>query len=396
MRGDRPGPEPDRPARPRGVQGRRGAGHPGRVARGFGRRLAGLGRHLPRHQADPGRRRPPRPTPSGASAGADSCPTISLLNQPEASRAGRTAGREPRHASTRRWPRAWSSSTAGWPRTSARSSTWSPRSTCSAASAEWEARQEALEIFDDIVDCVGAVGRPRARPATTRNWDGPLKRIIPWVTNDFTETIIREAQQALGDDFWGFLMLGGMAGGGMAFFVAPHRHDAFQDEIAAIMRRVKASSTTPCRSPWSRSSTTSGSTRAGTFAALDSGAEAMMPPRYYALQVPRMIADGTPALDPAPARADVDHFANHCRRHRPTCSRVFRTMVNHLFPVTRSAADTTRPPTGTRRPSGSAARTASTPSSTSSSARTSSAGGSAWRGTACRSTSTSATSTTPT
>ena len=74
---------------------------------------------------------------------------------------------------------------------------------------------------------------------TTRNWDGPLKRIIPWVTNEFTESIIREAREALGDDFWGFLMLGGMSGGGMAFFVAPHRHDEFQDQIAAIMRRVQ-------------------------------------------------------------------------------------------------------------------------------------------------------------
>ena len=36
-------------------------------------------------------------------------------------------------------------------------------------------------------------------------------------------------------------MLGGMSGGGMAFFVAPHRHDEFQDQIAAIMKRVKAS-----------------------------------------------------------------------------------------------------------------------------------------------------------
>ena len=35
-------------------------------------------------------------------------------------------------------------------------------------------------------------------------------------------------------------MLGGMSGGGMAFFVAPDRHDAFRDEIAAIMKRVKA------------------------------------------------------------------------------------------------------------------------------------------------------------
>ena len=71
---------------------------------------------------------------------------------------------------------------------------------------------------------------------TTQNWDGPLKQIIPWVTNAFTESIIREAREALGDDFWGFLMLGGMSGGGMAFFVAPHRHDEFQEQIAAIMK----------------------------------------------------------------------------------------------------------------------------------------------------------------
>ena len=50
---------------------------------------------------------------------------------------------------------------------------------------------------------------------------GRSKQIIPWVTNLFTETIIRQARELLGADFWGFLMLGGMSGGGMAFFVAP-------------------------------------------------------------------------------------------------------------------------------------------------------------------------------
>ncbi len=74
---------------------------------------------------------------------------------------------------------------------------------------------------------------------TTRHWEGPLKQIIPWVTNLFTETIIRRARELLGEDFWGFLMLGGMSGGGMAFFVAPHRHNEFQARIAAIMREVK-------------------------------------------------------------------------------------------------------------------------------------------------------------
>ena len=71
--GDRPGAEPDRPARARGGEGRRCAGDPGRMAGRVWRGLAGLGGHLPRHQADRGRRRRPRATPSGASAGAVCC-----------------------------------------------------------------------------------------------------------------------------------------------------------------------------------------------------------------------------------------------------------------------------------------------------------------------------------
>ena len=69
------------------------------------------------------------------------------------------------------------------------------------------------------------------------------------------------------------------------------------------------------------------------------GADAMMPSRYYTLQVPRMIADGTAALDPM-RKADIDHFANHCG-DTGELLRVFRTMINHLFPVTHAAADPT-------------------------------------------------------
>src|SRR5262249_1101695 len=93
----------------------------------------------------------------------------------------------------------------------------------------------------------------------------------------------------------------------------------------------------------------------GSFAELQTGAEAMMPPRYYTLQVPRMIAERAAAADPAkapttggpkapaldPARMpDVDHVANHCRETGELL-RVFRTMINNLFPVARGAADST-------------------------------------------------------
>ncbi len=77
---------------------------------------------------------------------------------------------------------------------------------------------------------------------------------------------------------------------------------------------------------------------AGTTATLDTGGRAMMPPAYYALQVPRMIgAAGNPL--PIERRTDVDHYANHAPEPSDLIS-LFRTVVNHLFPVARSAADT--------------------------------------------------------
>ncbi len=123
----------------------------------------------------------------------------------------------------------------------------------------------------------------------------------------------------------------------MAFFVAPQRHDEFQTLILTIMRRVKSDlddalpfAMEPIVYDFQINSR-------GTWAELETGESAMMPPRYYTLQVPRMIAAGTSNLDGL-RKADVDHFANHCRATDELIG-VFRTMINHLFPVTRSAQD---------------------------------------------------------
>ncbi len=202
---------------------------------------------------------------------------------------------------------------------------------------EWQARGKALEIYEGIVASVRS-SKVRALGAyTTQNWEGPLKGIIPWVSNAFTEAIIAEAKAALGEDFWGFLMLGGMSGGGMAFFVAPHRRDAFRSSIGATMRRVKASLDDALPFAMEPVVYDFRINPDGSFATLKTGAEAMMPARYYTLQVPRMIAEGTESLD-AMRKSDVDHFANHCRDDLEIL-RVFRTMINNLFPVTRAAAD---------------------------------------------------------
>jgi hypothetical protein len=52
-----------------------------------------------------------------------------------------------------------------------------------------------------------------------------------------------------------------------------------------------------------------------------------------------MIAEGTSTLNPL-RKSDVDHFANHSQETGDLL-RVFRTMINHLFPVARAAGDQT-------------------------------------------------------
>ncbi|CAN5673167.1 UTP--glucose-1-phosphate uridylyltransferase [soil metagenome] len=204
---------------------------------------------------------------------------------------------------------------------------------------EWAARQEALKIFEEIVSAVRSRDIREIGRLTTRNWEGPLKRIIPWVTNRFTEAIIEGAREALGEDFWGFLMLGGMSGGGMAFFVAPERRDTFRSEILAIMRTAKADLDDALPFAMEPVVYDFAINPLGTVAELRTDVDAVLPTRYYTLQVPRMIAQGHAGIDSL-RRVDIDHFATRCA-DTGELLRVFRTMINSLFPVSRSAGDPT-------------------------------------------------------
>ena len=199
---------------------------------------------------------------------------------------------------------------------------------------EWGLRQDALAIFEGIVAAVRSADAKEIGRLTTANWQGPLKGIIPWVSNRFTEAVIAEAKARFGDDFWGFLMLGGMSGGGMGFFVAPERHAEFRDAIREIMRRVKGELDDALPFAMEPVVYDFAINPHGTFAELRSGPDATMPGRYYTLQVARMVADGVSAVD-AQRRLDLDHFVN--RKEDPEERlRVFRTLVGTLFPIGRS------------------------------------------------------------
>jgi galactokinase/mevalonate kinase-like predicted kinase len=105
---------------------------------------------------------------------------------------------------------------------------------------EWNARLEGIKLFDEIVRALKAGEMKELGRLTTRDWEEPLQQIIPWVNNAFTEDLISRVRQQFGDDYWGFLMLGGMSGGGMAFIVNPQVREKFKKSIVDIMGELNS------------------------------------------------------------------------------------------------------------------------------------------------------------
>lgn len=104
---------------------------------------------------------------------------------------------------------------------------------------EWEARLAGYEYFDDIVEAVKTGNMRQLGKFTTLDWERGTKVMIPWTSNAFTEDLIAAVKEEFGRDYWGFLMLGGASGGGMAFIVNPAVHEKFRARVLAIMRALK-------------------------------------------------------------------------------------------------------------------------------------------------------------
>jgi len=104
---------------------------------------------------------------------------------------------------------------------------------------EWRARLRGYNYFDDIVGAIKSGNMRRLGQLCTKDWETAIKIMIPWTSNAFTEDLIAAVKQTFGDQYWGFLMLGGASGGGMAFIVDPDIHDQFRDGVLRIMRDLK-------------------------------------------------------------------------------------------------------------------------------------------------------------
>jgi hypothetical protein len=196
--------------------------------------------------------------------------------------------------------------------------------------AEWRGRQEALGILDEILAALKQGDVRAIGTVTTRNFQGPLQTIIPWASNYYTETLIRQVREEFRESFWGFWMLGGMSGGGMGFIFAPERKAEGQRRLQEIMSATKRELEQALPFAMEPVVYDFAINEKGTFADLLGGAGALMPQGYYALTVPTLLRQDQRALSPL-RRAELDKLGAACRT-RPELRGMVQTLFDALLP----------------------------------------------------------------
>lgn len=195
---------------------------------------------------------------------------------------------------------------------------------------EWAGRQQAIHILDEVLEYLSEGDIQAIGNATQRNFSGPIQTIIPWAGNLYTDQLITQVQESFGEDFWGFWMLGGMAGGGMGFIFDPSRRDEARDRLQEIMREAKHDLEKAVPFGMEPVIYNFSINENGTMAELLCGDEALMPPGYYSDAVPGLLRKETRELTPF-RRAELDQFGKAVRQ-KPILSGMVQTLFDKLLP----------------------------------------------------------------
>jgi hypothetical protein len=202
------------------------------------------------------------------------------------------------------------------------------------SAAEWAARQQTLGVLQEILGALENGDVQTLGAATTRNFQGPIQTIIPWATNYFTENLIARARAEFGEAFWGFLMLGGMSGGGMGFIVAPEKKAAAQVRLQEIMSQTKRELDHALPFAMEPVVYDFAINERGTVADLLESDAALMPAGYYTITVPQLLRQERHTLS-ALRRAELDRFGAACR-NRPELRGVVQVLFDAMLPRGRS------------------------------------------------------------
>ena len=195
---------------------------------------------------------------------------------------------------------------------------------------EWRWRQAAIKLLDDLVRSLQEGDIKAIGANTQRNFDWPIQTIIPWASNHYTESLISKVKEEFEEDFWGFWMLGGMAGGGMGFLFDPKRKPDALQRLPVIMKETK--DRLQHAVPFAMDPVVYDFTinEHGTMAYVLKEDEALMPARYYTLAVPGLLRMGTRSLSRV-RRAEVDQFGMACRT-QPELSGMVARLFDRLLP----------------------------------------------------------------
>jgi hypothetical protein len=210
------------------------------------------------------------------------------------------------------------------------------------AEAEWQGRQQAIGIFDEILACLKAGDIAALGAATERNFFGPIQTIIPWASNLYTETLIHAVREEFGAGFYGFWMLGGMAGGGMGFMFDPAVRPRAQRRLGELMRAAKQRLERAVPFAMEPVVYDFSINEHGTQARLLDDDAALMPAGYYTLLVPALLKTGMRLL-PGARQAELARLSAQCRQTdelRPVIENVFDILLPRAVGV---AADQSRP-----------------------------------------------------
>ncbi len=194
--------------------------------------------------------------------------------------------------------------------------------------SEWTARHDAIALFNKMVSALRMGEIPAIGEATHRNFHGPLQKIIPWCTNAYTEELITRCQAEYGEQFHGFWMLGGMAGGGMGFIFNPSVHDQAQSWLQHMMLQVKESMQESV--PFAMDPVVYDFTinDRGTWADLNSTGQ--LPAGYLAFMLPGLLKQDVNTLSPM-SRRELERAGDHCRQGQGDTQLALQ-LINRILP----------------------------------------------------------------
>ena len=202
------------------------------------------------------------------------------------------------------------------------------------SSSEWAGRRDAMAILDQLVAALRDGDVRRVGELTTRNFREPIQTIIPWASNGFTETVIQRVRERMGEDFWGFWMLGGMSGGGMGFIFAPQRKAEAQEVLSQTMAQAKRELEHALPFAMEPVVYDFAINERGTWAEFFQGDEALMPRGYYALHVPGWVRANPQSLTQS-QRLELAKFSL-ASRGRAEFSGMIPTLFDQLLPSSKS------------------------------------------------------------